>query len=362
MNPIPQTVSIKRYLTSLVISCLCLSCFAQGFHVDFFYGHLPSARSEALGRADVAVGGTAFSTRINPAGIGGIQTEFAASTSAPFYVLSNSNYYTASFVHSPIEKLTVGATFNQFRTGETFFTIDIGGVDYDFDVGNSTNTSVTLCYELFDNLFLGSNINLFQWKLFSEVTPERALYFDFGLLYKLKLNQSNDIQFGANIDNAFKQTYTFTSPDNFSNTGTIPNPIRVGAAYIFHDSISYPVIGKGKLELLFTSEYQNLLVEDLRNGMHFGFETEFLDILAIRLGYFYQNLDDGGFATNNSVLRNFTYGFGFHVPFASLIENCPLDMQFDYASFQMGKYATNGITVPNMRNFSVRLFVPINQN
>ena len=69
------------------------SQYVYNFQSEYFFGNLPNESSEAMGRAEVALGGSIGKTFLNPAATGTVNNqELHLSTSGPFYVLRNSNY------------------------------------------------------------------------------------------------------------------------------------------------------------------------------------------------------------------------------------------------------------------------------
>lgn len=331
------------------------------FQQEYFFGNLPSARTEAMGRANVAVGGSVASQFFNPAGIGIIEDqEVALSTSAPFYVLANSDYYYAGYARRIRPNLIAAISVNQLAVGPTTFTVDINSVDHPLDKPTSTNIALTAAMEPIKGLHVGINANLYRMKFFDDVSVSNALHIDAGALYRLEIKPKQHLQFGASVNNVAKSSITFASPLGDEATSEFPVLARIGAAYVAETEITLPGAGTGPLALTFTAEYQNVLNNDYRTGILMGTEARVWNVFSLRLGYLSLNIDDRGFSTNKSRLANFTYGFGFQIPLPTLTDGkVPFDVHLDYVSLEPPSYIFGGSRISNMRTFGLRLVWPV---
>lgn len=335
------------------------------FQQEYFFGNLPSARTEAMGRANTAIGGSVSSIFFNPAGIGNIgDQEVAFSTSAPFYVLRESDYYFAGYARRLPHNLVAAVSVNQMAVGPTTFEVDINGVDYPLDKPTSTNWALTLAAEPIEGLHVGVNANLFRWKLFDDVSVNNALHLDAGALYRLALPSKGDcqqhLQLGLSVDNFSNASITYTSPRGDESTSDFPTVARVGAAYLVNTEITLPGAGTGDLDLTLTAEYQNVLNSEYRTGFNLGAEAAFWKVFALRIGFLTQNMYDYGNSENRDRQTDFTYGFGFIVPLIELTdETLPFDLHFDYVSLKAPPATYSGRRLPNMRTYGFRLVWPL---
>ncbi|MEZ4777666.1 MAG: hypothetical protein R3D00_31115 [Bacteroidia bacterium] len=335
--------------------------YSYFFQQEYFFGNLPNARVEAMGRANVAVGGSVASQFFNPAGIGIIEDqEVALSTSAPFYLLSNSDYYYAGYARRIRPNLVAAISVNQMAVGPTTFKVDINNVDYPLDKPKSTNIALTAAMEPVKGLHVGINANLYRMKFFDDVSTFNALHIDAGALYRLEINPKQHLQFGASVNNAAKSSITFASPLGDEATSEFPVVARIGAAYIAETEITLPGAGTGPLELTFTAEFQDVLNNAYRTGILMGAEARVWNVFSLRLGYLSLNSDDGGLSTNKPRLSNFTYGFGFQIPLQTLTDGTvPFDVHLDYVSLEPPSYTFGGTRLSNMRTFGLRLVWPV---
>ncbi len=341
--------------------------YISGFQQEYFFGNLPAAKVEAMGMADAAVGGTVASSFFNSAGLGSIEKQEAYfSTSAPFYILKNSSYWYAGYARRIIPRIVAAFSVNNFATGETTFKVNIGGQKYPVTKGLTSNYALSVAGTPLKGLYIGFNFNLFRWKLFTDVSAATTFHIDGGLLYKLAIPDLEKLrhhaQFGISINNFTGSKITGVAPDGNQSTNELPIIGRFAAAYMFGTDINLPVAGKGPLDFTFTLEYQNTFNSDFYNSFHVGLESVLWEVLAFRLGYFTQSIDDLGQEVNFSRIRDFTYGFGAIVPLNKLTnDKVPLSIHLDYVSLKppstsdLSSLKAGTRRIPNMRTFTLRV-------
>lgn len=355
---------MKNALFSISLLFLLGTASAQyqdRFQQEYFFGNLPSAQVEAMGRANAAVGGSLSSLYFNPAGIGLIeQQEVAFSTSAPFYVLRESDYYFAGYARRIRSNVVAAVSLNQLAIGPTSFDVNINGFSYPLDKPKSTNLALSVAVEPIEGLHVGINANLFSWKLFEDISATSTLHLDVGALYRMELNapegQSQRLQFGLSITNSTGASITYASPFGDESTSDFPVMARLGAAYLIGTDITLPGAGTGALDITLTGEYLNVLNSPFRTTFSLGAEARFWKVFALRMGFFNQNVDSQGFSANRDHLTDFTYGFGFQVPLPELTNGAlPFALHLDYVSLKQPTYTFNGRRIPNMRTYGLRL-------
>jgi hypothetical protein len=114
------------------------------------------------------------------------------------------------------------------------------------------------------------------------------------------------------------------------------------------------ITNKKTIELLGLFEYQHLFNYGFRNGSHFGFETKFIEMFAIRCGYYYENIDDNNSSANEDQLSEFTYGFGVDIPIYDFID-IPIRLQIDYTSLEQPNYSTYDSDWDNFNSITFKL-------
>ena len=341
--------------------------YVSNFQTEYFYGNLPSAKTEAMGMADAAIGGTVASSFFNSAGLAGIRKqEVYLSTSRPFYILKNSSYWYAGYARRVLPWLVAAFSVNNFAIGETTFDVTIGDQKYPVTKGLTSNYALSVAGTPLKGLYIGLNFNWFRWKLFDDVSAASTFHIDGGLLYKLEIRDLEKLrhhaQFGVSVNNFTVSKITWEAPDGNQATNELPMIGRFAAAYMFGTDINLPVAGKGPLDFTFTLEYQNTFNSDFYNTFSVGLESVLWEVLAFRLGYFTQTQDDLGQEVNFDHIRDFTYGFGAIVPLNTLTnDKVPLAIHLDYCSLKppstsdLSTLKASVGRIPNMRTFTLRV-------
>ena len=336
--------------------------YTDNFNQEYFFGPLPSVRSESMGHTGVAIGNSVSGLFINPAVLGTIDDlEIDIATTAPFYVLKESDYYFLGGAYRIHPKLVAAASFHQFAMGPTGFVIEINGEDYPVDAPKATNLALSVAASPIENLQIGLNLNHFRWKYIDEVPVAGSLFFDAGVLYTLPIKESETsgsrLKIGGSLINFAKDKITFASPMGDEASNHFPIIGRIGVAYEGETTINYPGAGEGKIGIVLTAEYHGLLNNDYRKGIQMGGEVVFREILAVRVGYLSLNNNDNGLPQYNfSRGKDFTYGFGFIVPLDQLTDKkFPWKLHIDYVSLEPVILSTLGGRLPNRRGFSFRL-------
>jgi hypothetical protein len=175
---------------------------------------------------------------------------------------------------------------------------------------------------------MGLNLNLFRAN-FPE-RSENSIWPDVGILKVFHWARSEGIQHRVSVG---------SSLSNFTNSGItgpsgdedLPVVFRIGTSYriswahrSWHDRLR-------TLGLLSHLEYQNVLNSDYRDAFKIGGEIRLLEILALRIGYYLENM--GGLEPDVSEdwVGETTYGFGLGLPISKLGEGAPpLRVSFDW--------------------------------
>ncbi len=352
-----------RWGIGLLLCLLSLSLQAQRrdyypfFQQEYWFGHLPGARAEAMGRADVAVGNSITSRFSNPAGIGLIQDqEVDLSTSAPYYLATNADFYFAGYAQRIHPKLTVALSVFQLAIGPTGFTVDIGGDNYPLDEPKSTTLTATVAAEVLPGLQVGLNANYYRMKFFDDVRASGSFFLDAGALYSLQLPNEAELRAGVGVSNATFSEISFESPTGIEDDNVFPVTARGGVSYLQDFTINIPGAGEQSLDLLLTTEYQNLLNFAYRTAFKVGGEITLADVVAIRLGYYTRDEQDFGVANNRDRIHDFTYGFGFIIPTSRLTKGkLPFTLYLDYYALENPPVVYSAQRGPNKRGFALRL-------
>lgn len=331
--------------------------YNQIFLQEYFRGILPSARTEAMGKTDVALGGSITGTFNNAASISTIgKLELHLSTSAPYYALHNSNFVYAGFARRITPRIVAGLSVNNFFYGKSPFELNIPPERYPVDRPRMSNVALTGTYEVIQGLSLGVNFNVFNWKNFDDVDATNAFLLDLGVHYTRPISKKSEIRGGLGLSNLTGAEISFFAPDGRSGSNVFPRNLRAGVAYQANVPCKLPGSEIEEVQVTGTAAYHNVLNSDFLQGFSVGTEFVLYRILALRAGYFEYSIDDQGFANNRSKISAVTYGFGIKLPIAALIKkDVPFDTRFDFTSLRHAPYTVSGRRLPNFRNFSLNL-------
>ena len=333
----------------LLLFVLSNSIFAQNYN-DFarelFFGRLPGAKTEAMGRIVPLNFDPYFISQSNPANL--ITTKGVAvfySNSSPFYGYSDATYnYAGVSYNNP----TIGAiAFNLilFNSGYTII-IPSGGVSITLPFEEKRYLyTLTYSNEIKDWFNFGISANLFVADFgidesFSDTFFEIGLSRNFTVIQNSELK--DELTIGTQLKNIFNQS--FSAVDQ-AQADAFPSIFRIGVS----NSIEYTdtdVFEKAYL-LGFTIglEYQDLLNSVKRTAYKVGGELSFLDIIFLRSGYYNETT-----YSSEGELEDFTYGFGLKLDFEKYItNNFPLVLVFDFVTLEQPSYVTN---ISNWDNFT----------
>lgn len=351
-------------MQSFLLLLFCIPLLVQGqyssnFQQEYFFGNLPHARTEAMGKAGVALGGSTASLFQNPATLGMIQGwDAVISTSGPFYVLKESDYYFVGASRRLNDKWVTAISLNQFAIGPTTFDVNLGGTRYPAEKPVSSNLAISGAGEILPGLQAGLNLNVFRWTYLDAIPATHQVHLDGGLLYRLALPQpttgKRELLFGLSVTNLANNKIEFFGPAGEENKQAFPIVLCLGGTFHTQTMIELPTIGKGPLELTLTTEYQNVLNNDYRTALRLGTEVVIWEVFAFRLGAFTTSNDNLGNDVNKSRLNDITYGFGFRVPAQKLSKGkVPFNLHVDYVSLEpIPVRVTGGTRLPNFRTFT----------
>ncbi|MEA2095166.1 MAG: PorV/PorQ family protein [Candidatus Cloacimonadota bacterium] len=340
-------MNVKKYwLLVIIILSLFVALHAdyRDAYQELFFGRQPSSRAEAMGRGYVTIDGDIDTYFYNPAGIANINfMDVKFTTSSPYYVIDKARYYQFGSGYNFNNNIIIGFNVNLMSYGEEYGVVDEENPFEPFKKVTPylLNYTLTMATPLSENLSVGFNINRFTENYGGD--PHSILFFDVGTIYKHKLTSffasEDEISFGVSIRN-----FTFSKVKYDSVDEELPAISRFGISYSF-----LPEINNNTVEVLCQAEYQYLLNYDYRDGLHLGLETKFIEMLSLRCGYYYENID----SDNTDQLTDFTYGLGIDIPVYKFTDY-PINLQIDYTSLPQVSYSQN-YDLDNFNSFTVKL-------
>jgi len=346
-------------IAAVPILLLGLSAGAQakyrGFAEEMFFGRHTGAAGAATGRTGVTSSGEIIDTFYNPAGLADAKgVGFCLSWSNPYYLLEDAEY---RFWGANVQ---IG---NYGTVGLSKYKLDYGPVRWTSAHGRDTLSGssdvailvATLAGEPVKDLLVGVNISTFQYNVATErgrsMDDGGAYWADAGVLKYFALGRTRAsghwLRLGGSLSNL-----TYSSADVLGTTEDLPVALRLGAAYEMGWWGLTWKQGLRTVETILQVEYQDILNYDHQTALRLGGEVRLVEILALRLGYYRETLDDYGDPANNDNLENTTYGFGIHLPLHKITDGkLPLKVGLDYANMKQPEYSRDRDT-DNFKTFT----------
>ncbi len=313
---------------------------AYGKIIDIlYYGRVPGARVEAMGRAGMAASRAAFAHFYNPAATSFTKGfNIGIQKSGPFFIYRDAEYeYTGlSLNKSPLG--AVGFSRWYFESGP-------GGVEGEWKASVYT---ISYSFKWFWDIFFGFSLNnlsqeintlpIYSSSIWPEDLPQplerTGFYINTGLTKIIRSRdpeaQNWDLRLSAFFRNPGRSELA-GSDFNYWQDIEIPSVIRVGAAFRALPLYT-PDDPNENLGILAGTEYYYSANYDNRNGMNHGLEISLYRLLSLRCGYFYEKTVESSSFGKTSSFSAFTYGFGVDIPLDRIPgRNIPLKISLDYA-------------------------------
>lgn len=286
----------------------------RGAFAEMFFGRQPSARSEAMGRTQVAVGGVLFSSYYNPAALASL-THLTAGTglASPYYIEgSRYDYYGAALPLGRLGTVALSrfffdralepAQYDDAIVEQRDYTA-LYSMNYALRIGHWVDAGVTVHF--FRRL---TSTPDFEWDM-------RGWPVDIGLFRSMPINETASLRLGASLSNLNGVKVGIENQRD-----ALPQILRLGGSYVtqIREHGNEPL-----MRLLATVEYQALLNSDYRRALRVGLEALLWEVLALRVGGYRESLDDHGIARNPDALTEFTYGAGLVIPLKAWMPELP---------------------------------------
>jgi len=345
----------------ILLPLIAYGKYEYGFLHEFYFGRVPGARAEAMGKGYCALDGDMTSVFYNPAGIVSLQgLHIYSSFSSPYYFSKSAKYNYFGAGYKLNDYLIVGLSRNHLTFGE-----DIAYRDSFGTVSYGTNSqslySLTLSSQPLHDLMIGLNTNIFNYKALDKNFT--SFYCDIGLIKKFQLMKNETYAHSVNIAASIMNvTFSSITIDFAGNEikNDLPVISRFGACYQFMLAKYSLIDSLYALGFSFNAEYKTLLNSQYHSGIHGGMEISLLELLFLRAGYY--NVSNYNLVypeINKDSLSEFTYGMGIQIPLWKLTR-IPLNIKFDYTSLPQPSYSEIITDWENFSTYSVQLNWMIN--
>ena len=314
----------------------------QGVFPELFFGRQPSARSEAMGRSQVAVGGEVSSAYYNPAALASLQNPtVGGALASPYYFDEDARYdfYGAAL---PLGRFGV-ISLSRFFFDRSPPDITLG--DAVVDVRDEMSLfSLGYALHLGRWVDLGINVNFFRRLVRTDDSEwdNRGWPVDVGLFKAYPRSGDATFRWGASLGNVNRAGIGFPKGQD-----ALPSVLRLGVSYgrIFREGAGESSVSL--LSLLTTLEYQNVLNGDKRTAWRAGLEAVIWEVLALRAGYYSESLDMNDEPDVSNRLSAFTYGAGLRIPVQALFGELPdWAFRFDYTYLPQPDVVADGYAWP----------------
>ncbi len=326
-----------------MIPLLSMGQYNDGFLGGFYTGRIPNARAEAMGKAYTSIDGDLTATLYNPAGLSNINgLEVTGGYASPFGIFGKNYYLQAGAGYRLNQYMQFAVSSVQYRI-DNITVSDIEGNLVNTGDMSTKNYTLTPASEPLQRLYVGLNMNYF---LYDFVTDDqlKSVYFDLGVIRKFMLLENEFSKHTASLAISVSNLNSAKTSGEIYGTEVdeaLPIIARYGANYQFALDKNLLIKDLTSLEFLAQAEYQDLWNSGYHSSLRFGGEIRLLEILALRAGYYTEQVNDYGYPeANKNEIEDFTYGFGVQVPLDKLT-NIPLRINFDYASFPQTSYSKN---------------------
>ena len=341
---------INHYIILLKFILLFLSGSLYANYIDtlenIFFGRQPSARSEAMGRSMDLLVFDGSSSFFNPANIARLEGISLYTSYASPYYFANKSFFTYYNLSASLGQYgSVALCSFDYNSGDkwTWMTENneiLGEYTY-----HETLYTLSYAKSIMEDLYIGANINLAQirnlsdWVIYEFTGPKtyNAFPIDIGVIKQFNINLNEN--FNQKIGIGFSIFNILNSHFNIEgNINELPVLSRIGLSHCLGYNGLKLIDGLKSFNWLIHLEYQDLLNESKRRCYRVGSEISLLEIIFLRIGYYYEELNDHNSPdVNENSLSEITYGFGIQIPIkTNHLENF---IRFDFARLEQPSYS-----------------------
>ena len=363
-----------------------LNYYIPSHYRGLFYGQPSSTKATGMGLTTITLGGieNAF---YNPATIGltdeklNVHINYASGSQ----VYKGNQYPFLGISYRINEKLVVGAsTLYWIDEKNSPWTTIIGLFDESVERRSQFFYNLVIAYEIIPNLQFGISGNYLVDRAIDKVVTNSEFILSAGATYDFNVNwikgktvQNQKIRFAASLVNALMKNKIEQRYQNYLNFRDLPIHLTFGTSYHlslpfkrnftenkrffqgapkevnFSLHIQYREVLKGSQKTVVN--YNN----EFNSAFGIGGEAWFMNLIALRMGYYFENRpsgnkEDGGYWVTNDK-KGFTWGFGVNVPWNRLSNgNIPFNAEINFVTSRLLNEYDKNITVPSYftdRNF-----------
>ncbi len=321
---------------------------------DIFFGRQPTARAEALGGSLTTLDGDLACSYYNPAASSSIHgLQVVGSLSSPYFLMDDARYDYLGAGFKVNRLLTIGLTRYHFSFGDFYLVDQDGNLIGEKVKPRDAIYTLNLSSEPIKNLFVGINLNYQDWDFVQ--LKDQSLFADFGFIKKFviskSMNKNQSMNVGAGITNF---TFSKLKPELHDVTYEykLPAIARFGVNYNYGTGSRAEPDSLEMFKIKVLADYNTVLNSAYLTSFRTGTELNFFEFALIRMGYYYQFINDQNKPEyNKDHLSQFTWGLGIQIPLYKLTE-IPLQFTFDYTSLPQISYVKDPADYDNFTTWS----------
>lgn len=358
-----------RSRSTLVIATLMIWTMSYGqtwLGAASFFGRQADARSEAMGRGNVALFGDVRTMGFNPASLMDLKgLDLYLHSARKWYLYDNSEFQQAAMAYRFGNRWALGVAVDGSDIGSSKLSfgdqIDPRrGFIYSSEDGfmaPRSRMNVVLASAPAEHLHIGVSVG----NIPLDGDDQDVLYGSLGISHGGELRSNGRLRHSLRAA-ASMQNITFSEESNtgyrldlhgqvdsvFRVVDRIPAILRCGSAYGFKWHGGWLMDTLSTFAVTVQGQYDNDLTQRFRTSIRLGGELVILEVLALRAGWYTESVDNNGSELNTSALEQFTYGFGLILPFGVLSKGTvPINVVFDYSNLPQVSYAADGLGIDN---------------
>jgi len=317
----------------------CQTGAANDLVPALFFGRLPGARAEGMGRSGAAAAGGASGHFFNPAYAalaGGIS--LSATRAQPFYRYKDARY------------LFIGLTFNQGSYGAfgiSRWRFDTGNTPQSADRWKASWYTISYAFKAGKGGYCGLSLNTIQQEMTGGgsgsagadqpfLAQERSSFFMNAGLVKLFTwtgagRSTEALLISAGFTNLSGAHLSYTNRDILRADTAVPSILRLGLSFTGARLKNSPS-RKEVVRLISLAEYYCTTRDRSHAGINLGAEISLYSVCSVRAGYCREKTGNAALSGASGVYSGATWGFGIEVPVNRLTGNrLSCTMKLDYA-------------------------------
>lgn len=337
------------------------------YYRGLFDGQPTNARATGMGLTTITLGGIE-NVIYNPASIGLEQQRlniyFNYAIGDQVEIGSSYRYFGSSYRVN--DKLVLGLSRFRWVEKDSPWTTIIGFYDESNDKSSQVMHSLSASYEVIPNLQLGLSGNFLTDRAVNDTKTGSAFILSLGAIYdkdvdwiKIENLKNQKIRFAGSFINLLLNNRTEQRYEDHLNYRDLPIHLTLGTSYQGSLPFNPAFLSKGngffsnapkEVDLSLNLQFREVLKgpdktvvnTSYKENTSFGIggEALFMKMIALRLGYYFENRPEGkkedGDYWVTTDKKGLTFGYGVKIPLNDLTDKkVPFDVDIDMVTFRV---------------------------